>query len=243
MIGTIVNVITVAIGSTVGLLLRDKLPQSLIKAVFSALGLFTILIGIKTAFDTSDLFSVVISLVIGAVLGQALALEERLTATIEKLKRKGTEKEEGKDRFAEGLVTAFILFCIGAMTFIGCLNEGLRGDRSTILTKSIMDLFSSVALASAFGRGVLFSIIPLLIYQGGLTLGASWLEPYLTEEIQSVILGCGGILLIGLGLNILNVTKLKIINMAPSLLLAPFFAIYIPKAMNYLNCLFDSVIS
>jgi len=124
------------------------------------------------------------------------------------------------------------------MTFIGCLNEGLRGDRSTILTKSIMDLFSSVALASAFGRGVLFSIIPLLIYQGALTLGASWLEPYLTAEIQSVILGCGGILLIGLGLNILDITKLKIINLAPSLLLAPLFAVYVPKLMNYLNCLF-----
>ena len=242
MIGTIVNVITVAIGSTVGLLLRDKLPQPLIKAVFSALGLFTILIGVKTAFDTSDLFSVVISLVIGAVLGQALRLEERITSAIEKLKQKGGKKEDGKDRFAEGLVTAFILFCIGAMTFIGCLNEGLRGDRSTILTKSIMDLFSSVALASAFGRGVLFSIIPLLIYQGALTLGASWLEPYLTAEIQSVILGCGGILLIGLGLNILDITKLKIINLAPSLLLAPLFAVYVPKLMNYLNCRFDSLI-
>jgi uncharacterized membrane protein YqgA involved in biofilm formation len=128
------------------------------------------------------------------------------------------------------------------MTFIGCLNEGLKGDRSTILTKSIMDLFSSVALASAFGRGVLFSIIPLFLYQGALTLGASWLEPYLTAEIQSVILGCGGILLIGLGLNILDVTKLKIINLAPSLLLAPLFAVYVPKLMDYLNCLFDSFI-
>jgi uncharacterized membrane protein YqgA involved in biofilm formation len=242
MIGTIVNVITVAIGSTVGLLLRDKLPQPLIKAVFTALGLFTILIGIKTAFDTSDLFAVVISLVIGAVLGQALRLEERITSSIDKLKQKGGKNEEGKDRFAEGLVTAFILFCIGAMTFIGCLNEGLKGDRSTILTKSIMDLFSSVALASAFGRGVLFSIIPLFLYQGALTLGASWLEPYLTAEIQSVILGCGGILLIGLGLNILDVTKLKIINLAPSLLLAPLFAVYVPKLMDYLNCLFDSFI-
>lgn len=242
MIGTIVNVITVAVGSTVGLLLRDRLPQPLIKAVFSALGLFTILIGIKTAFDTADLFSVVISLVIGAVLGQALRLEERLTAGIDRLKKKGEKTADGKDRFAEGLVTAFILFCIGAMTFIGCLNEGLKGDRSTILTKAIMDLFSSVALASAFGRGVLFSIIPLFLYQGALTLGASWLEPYLTAEIQSVILGCGGILLIGLGLNILDVTKLKIINLAPSLLLAPLFAVYVPKMMDYLNCLFDTFI-
>ncbi|MDG1261906.1 MAG: DUF554 domain-containing protein [Flavobacteriales bacterium] len=242
MIGTLVNVITVAIGSSVGLILRDKLPQPLIKAVFSALGLFTILIGIKTAFDTSDLFSVVISLVIGAVIGQALRLEERLTATIDKLKTKQNPSSKNNDRFAEGLVTAFILFCVGAMTFIGCLNEGLKGDRSTILTKAIMDLFSSVALASAFGRGVLFSIIPLLLYQGGLTLGAQWLAPFLTTEIQAVILGCGGILLIGLGLNILEVTKLKIINLAPSLLLAPLFATYIPKLMDVTNGLFDSLL-
>lgn len=242
MIGTLVNVITVAIGSSVGLILRDKLPQPLIKAVFTALGLFTILIGIKTAFDTNDLFSVVISLVIGAVIGQALTLEERITTIIDKLKNSKDGSPGKDDRFAEGLVTAFILFCVGAMTFIGCLNEGLKGDRSTILTKAIMDLFSSVALASAFGRGVLFSIIPLLLYQGGLTLGAQWLAPFLTAEIQSVILGCGGILLIGLGLNILEVTKLKIINLAPSLLFAPFFAVYIPKVMEAANRLFDSLL-
>ncbi|WP_306642212.1 DUF554 domain-containing protein [Sanyastnella coralliicola] len=235
MLGTLFNVVTVAVGASSGLLLKDKLPERYTSIIFVALGLCTLFFGVDMGLGSNNPLVLILSLVFGAILGESLKLESRSLALTERFK-KGGEDDNDKG-FAEGLLTAFVLFCIGSMTLLGCLTEGLEGDRTIIMTKATMDLFSSAALAAAFGRGVLFSIIPLFIYQGGLTLGAEWISPLLNETITAEIFGCGGILLIGLGLNILQVTKIKMLNLAPALFICPLFAWLLPVLEALLNAI------
>lgn len=222
MLGTLINAGTVIVGSSVGLLLRDRMPEKLTKAVFGALGLFTLYIGVSMGFESKQPLVLVFSLLIGVIVGTFIDFDARASKLIERLqKKKGKASTEATKRFTDGLLTAFVLFCVGAMTLLGCLREGLTGNRDIILTKAFMDLFSSVALASAFGRGVLFSVIPLVIYQGGITLLATQLAGVLTDEVIAEMIGTGGLMLIGLGLNILKVTDLKLMNFIPALLIAP----------------------
>ncbi len=226
MLGTLLNAVTVITGSTVGLLLRDRLPQKIITAVFGALGLFTLYTGVSMGLESKQPLVAVFSLLIGVIIGELIDFDRRSTHLVDRLQSrgKGDASADTRRRFTDGLLTAFMLFCVGAMTLVGCLREGLTGDRDVILTKSFMDLFSSMALASAFGRGVLFSVIPLVLYQGSITLLAGQLKPFLTETVTAEMVGVGGILLIGLGLNILNLTKLKLLNFLPALFIAPVLA-------------------
>lgn len=234
MLGTLINVATVVAGSSIGLLFRKRLPQKVTEIVFVALGLFTLYIGFTMAGESLQPLVLVLSLLFGAIAGQLLDLDRRLSRSLEKLQPKMAGSDHAQDRpedsrrFAEGLLTAFVLFCVGSMTLLGCFREGLTGERDIILTKAFMDFFSSAALAAAYGRGVLFSAIPLLIYQGALTLGASQLQPYLTPELTAEIYGTGGLMLIALGLNLLKLTDIKVLNLTPALLFAPFIAHYLP---------------
>lgn len=215
MLGTLINVVTVAVGSTTGLVLKNRLPEPIIKIIFQVLGVFTIFLGIDSAFESNDYLLLVLGLILGAIIGQALKLEERLEALA---KRLDPDSANDNSTFTKGLMTAFMLFCVGTLTVLGCFQEGIDGDRKLIITKSIMDLFSSAALATAFGKGVLFSIVPLLLYQGGLTLGAQYLEPLMNDDLQAELSGAGGLMLIALGLNILDIVKIKVVNLLPGLL-------------------------
>ena len=228
MIGTIINVITVLIGSTIGILLKSKLPERLIKTVFQSLGLFTLALGFIMAFKAEDFLIIVFSLVIGAIIGEMLDLEKMIDRLAGKMKEKIKIKDE---KFSEGLLTAFLLFCMGSMTILGAFDEGMKGDPTLLITKSVMDGFAAMALASAFGIGVGFSVIPLLIYQGGLTLFASYLGEFFSEIMINELTAVGGILLIGLGINILEIKKIKIFNILPALVLVVFFT----WAKSYIN--------
>lgn len=218
--GTIVNVVTVLIGSSLGILLKSKLPQKLIKTVFQALGLFTLALGFMMALKANDLLVIVFSLVFGAIIGESIDLEKKTDVLTNKLKRKIKVKDE---RFTEGLLTAFLLFCMGSMTILGAFDEGMKGDDTLLVTKAVMDGFAAMALASAFGIGVAFSAIPLLIYQGGLTLFAGYLGTFFSEAMITELTAVGGILLIGLGINILEIKKIKIFNIIPALVLVVLF--------------------
>lgn len=223
MLGTLINVGTVLAGSGIGLLLGHRLPERISQTVFGVLGLFTLYMGVSMSLGAKQVLVLIFSLLIGAIIGEWLNLEARSERLIKRLQ--GRSKDQGASkRFTEALLTAFMLFCVGAMTLVGCIQEGINGDRSILLTKSLMDFFSSMALAAALGRGVLFAAIPLLIYQGGITLGAAQLEPILTPQVSAELIGVGGILLIGLGLNILKITQLRLLNYIPALLLAPLFS-------------------
>ncbi|MFZ6052934.1 DUF554 domain-containing protein [Halocola ammonii] len=217
MIGTLVNTGTVALGATIGLLLNKRLPEKYTSIIFQVLGLFTIFIGISMAMKSGNYLILIFGLLTGGIIGEALRLENRINNLSDKLKNRTAKND---DKFTQGLVTAFMLFCVGSMTVIGTFEEGLTGKRDTILTKSLMDLFSSIALASAFGRGVIFSIIPLFLYQAGLTLGAEFFKDFLSPEMIDELSASGGIMLVGLGISILDLKKIRVINMLPALVMA-----------------------
>ncbi|MDQ2178533.1 DUF554 domain-containing protein [Marinifilum sp. D714] len=216
MIGTLINVGAIILGGSIGLLFRAKIPERLFKIVFHAIGVFTLYLGISMALKANELLIMVFSLVLGSLLGELLRLEERVEKLSERLKRR---VGSGDANFSTGLLTAFMLFCMGAMTIVGSLEEGMGKEPTLLLTKSLMDGISSVALAAVMGIGVLFSVIPLLIYQGGLTLLAALFGDIIPQVVIHEITGIGGVLIIALGISILELKKIKVLNMLPAILI------------------------
>ncbi|MCK9483727.1 MAG: DUF554 domain-containing protein [Candidatus Marinimicrobia bacterium] len=221
MLGTLVNVGTVMLGSSLGLLLHTRLPRKLIVIVFQVIGLFTLFLGFSMALKTANFLIMIFSGAIGAVIGELCQIERGINRLGENIKRR---LKSDNDKFAEGLVTAFLLFCMGSMTILGAFEEGLGGKPNLLLAKSLLDGFSSMALAAGLGVGVLLAVVPLLIYQGGLTLLAGLLGDILTTPIVNEMTAVGGLLLIGLGLTILEIKIVKVVNMLPSLVVAIILA-------------------
>lgn len=221
MLGTLVNVGTVMLGSSLGLLLHTRLPRKLIVIVFQVIGLFTLFLGFSMALKTANFLIMIFSGAIGAVIGELCQIERGINRLGGNLKRR---LKSDNDKFAEGLVTAFLLFCMGSMTILGAFEEGLGGKPNLLLAKSLLDGFSSMALAAGLGVGVLLAVVPLLIYQGGLTLLAGLLGDVLTTPIVNEMTAVGGLLLIGLGLTILEIKIVKVVNMLPSLVVAIILA-------------------
>ena len=215
MIGTLVNAGAVIAGGIVGMLLNKSLHDRYKTIYFQAVGLFTLAIGISMVYNMQHILIVVGSLAVGSLLGEWMNLEKGVERVSQHMK---TKFRVGNDRFSEGLITAFLLYCIGSMTILGAIQEGTGGSSDLLLTKSLMDGFSSILLASAFGVGVIASAIPLLIFQGGLTLLAMYASSFFSPQIIQGLTSVGGILLIGLGINILEIKKLRIMNMLPALL-------------------------
>lgn len=220
MIGTLINAASVIAGGTLGIFLKKSMPERVKNIYFQAVGLFTIAIGITMVYNMQRILIVVSSLTIGALLGEWLNLDTHMENVSERLKHK---LKMGSERFTEGLITSFLLFCTGSMSIIGAINEGLGISSDLLYTKSLMDGFSAALLASAFGMGVIFSSVPLLIFQGGITLIAVFAGNFLTNDMIMGLTNLGGILLIGLGINILEIKKLKIVNMLPGLILVVVF--------------------
>lgn len=214
MIGTLVNTSAVIVGGAIGLLLKKNMPQRITTIYFQAVGLFTLAIGISMVVKMDHILIVVASMALGSLLGEWLNIEAGAEKLSEYLKKKF---RIGSDKFSEGLITAFLLFCIGSMTILGTIQEGTGGSSDLLFTKSLMDFFSAILLASAFGFGVIISAIPLFIFQTILTLIAMYAGRFFTPEIIQGLTSVGGILLIGLGINILEIKKLRIMNMLPAL--------------------------
>ena len=221
MLGTLVNVGAVIAGSLLGLVIHKRMPEKITKLVFQAIGLFTLFLGFTMASKTSNYLIMIFSLVIGSIIGELLNIEKQINRLSDWLKNKSGSSNA---KFSEGFLTSFLLFCMGSMTILGAIEEGMGGNPDLLLAKSVLDGFSSIALAAAMGIGVLFSAIPLLIYQGGLTLFAGYLQDYLTTPMINELSAVGGIILIGLGINILEIKKIRVINMIPALLVAVLLA-------------------
>ncbi len=215
-VGTLVNIFAIILGSTIGIIIHSRLPQRISRIVFQGIGLFTLFLGIQMALKSTNLLIMIFSIVIGSILGEIIGIDKFLNRFGEFLKQK---LESSNEKFAEGMVTAFLLFCMGSMTILGAIEEGLGGPPNLLLAKSVLDGFASIALAASLGIGVIFSVIPLLIYQGGLTLFADWLQDFASEVLINEISAVGGLLLIGLGINILEIKALNILNMLPSLVI------------------------
>jgi len=221
MTGTLVNALAVVVGSIVGLLIHSRFPPRITRIAFQGIGLFTLFIGMQMALKTQDLLIMIFSILIGAVAGELLGLEKGITRMSDWLKTKVHSRNE---KFTEGLVTAFLLFCMGSMTILGAIEEGMSGKPDLLLAKSVLDGFSSIALSASLGAGVLFAVVPLLIYQGGLTLLAGQLGTVLFPPVVNEITATGGLLFIGLGINILEIRKIQVLNMIPALLVAGVLA-------------------
>jgi uncharacterized protein len=216
MLGTIVNVIAVIAGSLIGLILNRKLPERFVQIFFQVVGLFTIFLGLIMALETTHELHMIMALILGALVGEILRLDNLMEKFASFLKSK---LNIGNEKFTEGLLTAFLLFCMGSLTILGAIQEGMGGGVKLLLIKSLMDGVSSIALASGLGIGVLFSAIPLLIYQGGITLLASGFGEFFPEIIITEMSAVGGILLLGLGINILEIKKINVMNMLPALVI------------------------
>lgn len=226
MLGTTVNAIAVIIGSLIGLLLKKGLPKRLSDAVMTGVGLCVVYLGIDGCLQGQNPLIAVISIAVGAIIGTLLDLDGKLNAFGNSVEKRFNKNAGAKVSLAQGLVSSSLLFCVGAMAIVGALQSGLVGDNQTLYTKSLLDFISSIVFASSMGIGVLFSSVILFIYQGSIVLLAGFLSPLLDDAAIAEMTCCGSILLIGLGLNLLGVTKIKVMNYIP--------AIFIP----ILLCLF-----
>lgn len=221
MIGTLVNTGTVVAGALAGVMIHSRLPERIKITTFQGIGLFTLYIGFSMAMKTENVLILVFSVVLGSITGELINVESRM----EKVSEWGKKNLGSKnDKFTEGFITAFMLFCMGSMTILGSIEEGLGGEPTLLMAKSVLDAFGAMALASSLGIGVLFSAVPLLIYQGGLTLLAGSVQAYLTAPVINEVSAVGGLMLIGLGITILEIKKLKILNMLPALVFAGIIA-------------------
>jgi len=223
MIGTIVNVLTVILGSTIGVLIHTNLPHNIKKILFQGIGLFTLYLGVSMSLKSEYLMIIIFSLVLGVISGELIDLESRIESLGNQLKKKFSG--DNQQRFTEGMITAFLLFCMGSMTILGAFEEGLQGHPNLLLSKSLLDGVSSIALSATFGIGVMFSVIPLLIYQGGLTLLAGALKDIMTNPIINEMTAIGGVLMLGLALDILGIKKIKTLNMLPAIVFAVILAL------------------
>ncbi|MBI9097968.1 MAG: DUF554 domain-containing protein [Spirochaetaceae bacterium] len=222
MFGTLVNAAAILAGGLIGLIVHKKTPEKLIKIAFQGIGLFTITLGIMMAIKVDSILFMIFSIILGGITGELLKIDSLMDRLGERLKKISRSENS---QFSEGLVTAFLLYCMGSMTVLGAIEEGLGSYPNLLLAKSVLDGIASIALASTLGVGVLFSIVPLVIFQGGLTLFAGSLQTYLTESVISEISATGGLLLLGLGISILEIKKIKTINMIPALLFAAAFSL------------------
>lgn len=218
--GTIVNTATVILGSLIGMLLGNILPERLRDTVMKGLGLCTLYIGITGMFGSENALITIISIAIGAAIGELLDLDGHLNRFADGLERKFRKNGDGKTSIAEGFVTASLVFCVGAMTIVGALNDGLTGDHQMLFTKATLDFVSSMVFASSMGIGVLLAAAAVFVIQGSIACLASLVAPLLqsgnTITEMTVV---GSVLIVGLGLNILGLTKLKVMNYVPAIFL------------------------
>jgi len=230
MIATIINVVLVLIGSILGLLLKNRLSSRLSSVITQGLALCVILIGLQSAIGYGDALCVIICIVLGTLIGEALQIERRLDSLGELL-RKRFIKEGSESRFTEGFVTASVLYCVGAMAIMGSIEAGVNQNYAILIAKSIIDGITSITFAAAMGVGVAFSIVPIFVYQGGLTLLAAQMGGFFAQNPATIeaLSAVGGVIIIGIGMNVLGATKERIPvgNMLPAIFLS--FA-YLPVA-------------
>lgn len=220
LIGTLVNTGTVIAGSLIGLFLGNILPQRLQDTVMKGLGLCTLFIGITGLMGGENALITVLSMAIGAIIGELLDLDGRLNRFADKLEKR-FKRDGAKTSLAEGFVTASLVFCVGAMTIMGALNDGLTGDHTMLFTKATLDFISSIIFASSLGLGVLLAAVAVLVIEGGIACLAGVVAPLLQYDAAIIpeMTVVGSLLIVGLGLNLLGITKLKVMNYLPAIFL------------------------
>ncbi len=245
MLGTIVNAGAIILGALLGNLLKGGFPERYKSVIMQGISLVVILIGLSMALETESILILTLSIVTGGILGEALRIEERLNNFGKKLERRfagggdggggggdisNTDDSGEGGLFIRGFVSGSLVFCVGAMAIMGALESGLTGNHTTLFIKSIIDGITATVFASTMGIGVAFSALPVLVYQGAITLAAIYVKPFLTEAIITEMTAVGGLLIFGIGLNLLtDKLQIKVGNLLPGIFTAIFFVIVIGK--------------
>lgn len=221
--GTIINTISIIAAGLLGLVFRKGIPANISRTMQDGLGLLIVAIGMQYAFKADNLALVGVCLALGAIVGEWQRWESRLENVGVKLERAvgGNDKGGGENLFVKGFVSATLLFCVGAMAIVGSLQDGLTHNYEILLVKSMLDGIFSMLFAASMGVGVLFSALPLFIYQGSISLTAGYIKPLLTDPMLNNINALGGVLIMGIGFNAMGVTRIKIANLLPGLFLVP----------------------
>lgn len=224
MIGTFLNIATILIGGTLGLLFGARIPERLKTTVIAGLGLFVTAMGLQMFLKSENQLIVLGALIIGALLGEWWKIEDRLESlgqSLEKRFSRDTETDSGS-KFIRGFMVASLLYCIGPLAILGSIQDGLTGDYKLLAVKSTLDGFASIAFASTLGVGVMFSSLVVLIYQGGISLLAAQLSTIITDPMMNELTATGGVLLFGLAIsNLLEIKKIRVGNFLPALAVAP----------------------
>jgi len=214
--GASINAAAILAGGGMGLLLKGRINERISQTTLKALGLCVCVVGISSAIG-GDILLMVVALALGAVSGELVNIDAALNRFgIWLQDRLGKRKKAGETSFAQGFVAATLLFCVGAMAVVGSLESGLAGDRSIILTKSIIDAVAAMALASTLGFGVLFSAFAVFLYQGSIEFFAGFLQPFLSDGLITQISAVGGIMIIGIGVNLALDAKIRVANLLPA---------------------------
>jgi hypothetical protein len=227
--GTVINVVTVLLGGTLGTVLGNRLPERMRETIMHSLGLLTMVIGFQLSLETANILIVLGSLLLGGLLGELLRIERAIDQVGHWLERRtgSVESPEPADSpsdsttFSYAFLTASLVFCVGPMTILGSIQDGLTGNYTLLAVKATMDGFASLAFASTLGSGVIFSALTVLIYQGALTLGAGWADAVLTDPMVAEMTATGGVLMLALGLGLLQIKKIRAGNLLPAIAIAP----------------------
>lgn len=228
MLATVINAALILLGGILGVLFKNRIPARFNAILTHALGLCVLGIGIISAIGTENTLCVIVCMVLGTILGEAIRIEDRLDGAGELL-RKRLAGGDGGSRFTEGFVTASVLFCVGSMAIMGSMEAGIQGKYDILISKGVIDGVTSITLASAMGVGVAFSVLPLMIYQGGLTLLFAQVGPFLDSAAITEMSAVGGTIIMGIAINMLGLGKAKIRvgNMLPAIFLP---LVYLPAA-------------
>jgi uncharacterized membrane protein YqgA involved in biofilm formation len=231
--GTLLNAATVLIGGLLGTGLGDRLPATLRENVVRGVGLFTLAMGTKFAIETSNLLFMLGAMLLGGIVGSLVGVDARLNQLGDSLQRRFARG--ATSTVAEGFVTASIVFCVGPLTFLGSITNGLTGDASLLTVKSVLDGFTAIALAATLGWGVLLTIPLILVYQGGLALGASLFVGLLTDLQLREMSAVGGLLIIGVGLKLLSIRDVKVADFLPAIIVSPLVVAAIGRLLEALG--------
>lgn len=221
MIGTLINCAAIILGSAVGLLFRKGMKKKISDTVMQGVGLCVLLIGLSGALETQNTLLVIISMVIGGVVGAWIDIDDKMNRLGAFAQRKLTREGDEGNTFAKGFVTASLIFCVGAMAVVGALDSGIRGDHSTLIAKSMLDGVTSLLLASTLGIGVMLSAVPILLYQGSIALLGTVIAPFLSAEVITEMSAVGGLLITGIGINMTLEKDIKVANLLPAIIV-PF---------------------
>jgi uncharacterized membrane protein YqgA involved in biofilm formation len=231
--GTLLNAATVLIGGLLGMVLGDRLPERLRENVVRGVGLFVTAVGLKFAIDTANLLFVLGAILLGGIIGSLVGVDARLNQLGETLQRRFARG--GTSTIAEAFITAAIVFCVGPLTFLGSIRNGRAGDATLLNVKSVLDGFTATALAATLGWGVLLTVPLILLYQGGLAIGASLFAGLLTDLQLREMSAVGGLLLIGVGLKLLNVRDVRVGDFLPAIIVSPLVVAAFGKLLEALG--------